>query len=93
MRYRPDRVKRKATPGIGMKATLKLKIKIYLPDGTYVGEIASSPTELDGKLIEFLMSHLQKEEKEKKSTAVVDASVLLGVDESTIWRRLRKIFL
>ena len=64
-----------------------------MPDGAYIGEIESEPPELDGKLTEFLIEHLRKEESEKKSCAVVDASVLLGVDESTIWRRLRKIFL
>ena len=71
---------------------IKLKIKIFMPDGTYIGEIESAPPELDGKLTEFLINHLQKEDQ-KKSCAVVDALVLLGVDESTIWRRLRKIFL
>lgn len=74
-----------------MKATLKLKIKIFLPDGTYAGEIETGPGGIEQKITAYLVDHLQKDEK--KSGAVLDAAEYLGVEESTVWRRLRKIFL
>ena len=76
-----------------MKATLKLKIKIYLPDGTYAGEIETGPGGLEQKITAYLVDHLQKQKEEKKSGAVLDAAEYLGVEESTVWRRLKKIFL
>lgn len=74
-----------------MKATLKLKIKIFLPDGTFAGEIETGPKALEQKITAYLVEHLQRQEN--RSGAVLDAAEFLGVEERTIWRRLRKIFL
>ncbi|MCB0297337.1 MAG: hypothetical protein KDG51_19330 [Calditrichaeota bacterium] len=72
-------------------AKLKLKIKIFLPDGTFAGEMETDPGEIESKLTALLVKYLQNQEN--KSGAVLDAAELLGIEERTVWRRLRKIFL
>lgn len=75
---------------VKVKAKYKLKIKIKI-DGK---EIALPfETDLDSvadDVTAVLVDHMRQEYAQKKSGAVLDASVVTGVSEKTVWRRLRR---